>query len=44
MAYFSMYMFATVYEAGPLVLFIKDLITFSLDAAKGGGIFPGTEC
>jgi len=44
MAYISMYMFATEYEAGLLVLFIKDLITFSLDAAKGGGIFPCTDC
>ena len=37
-------MFATVYEAGLLALFIKDLITFSLDAAKGGGIFLCADC
>ena len=39
-----MYIFATVYEAGLLALFIKDLIKFSLDVAKGGGIFPCTDC
>ena len=44
MAYVSMYTFAAVYEAGLLSVFIKDLITFSLDVAKGGEMFPCTDC
>jgi hypothetical protein len=44
MAYISTYTFTTLYEAGPLSLFRKDLITFSLDAAKGGRMFPCSDC